>query len=639
MRSTRQNSEVEILKNAEAAVVSETCKTQIMTASGHTFHIPVMGTGHSIDTPIRVGHFGVSSVISLVDDILIDRVGRYYRERFELEPVEISRSDDDGRAKRITAYLDAVATIVQKKIAGLKALPFVPGNEKSKYFELLPDTSMLKREYERLLKTVAGPERDEIEKRLDEGIRSGSIDVNIMVKLDRTNYGRDGKALPEEFSDSLAALRGFAKSCLESKLVLSAGINQKLFAYMSRFNEFYRDQSGRIRKQIVIKVSDFRSALLQAKVLAKKGLEVSEFRVESGLNCGGHAFAANGLSLPCVLGEFRDRLGELSGMVKPLIRKFYAKQGRELPEGFDTEQPLVSVQGGIGTQGEVARLREEFGIEQTGWGSPFLLVPEATCLDDETRELLRESEQSDLYLSDVSPLGIPFNNLRGTGSEKRTKKAVEKGDPGSPCPKGYLVSSSEFGERPLCPASRSYQKQKLEQIEAASLPDGERETKIAELIEKTCICDHLGNPALIALGLVKAKAAPQCVCPGPNVAWFNRIYSLREMIDHIYGRGESLVAADRPHMFAKEVTMLVDYFGDQLGKYDGSNAAGKILRQLYENIRLGLAECARIAKKSAFENENLSSIPECLAEQEPRLERLREQMEGLLEERMEAVVA
>ena len=34
--------------------------------------------------------------------------------------------------------------------------------------------------------------------------------------------------------------------------------------------------------------------MTQSKVLAKKGIWVSEFRIESGLNCGGHAFAPGG---------------------------------------------------------------------------------------------------------------------------------------------------------------------------------------------------------------------------------------------------------------------------------------------------------------------------------------------------------
>jgi hypothetical protein len=594
---------------------------------GHCFHIPVMGTGHSIDTPIRVAHFGISSVVSLVDDILIDRIGGYYRERFDLPPVKIDRRDEDGRAKRITAYLDAMHEIVCQKLAALKALPFGIHGDKDKYFELLPDTSPLKQVYQRLIGMADGPAKERCAAELSERIEAGSIDVNIMVKLDRTNYDREGNPLGEEFSDSLAALRGFANSKLESKLVLSAGINQKLFGYLARFQDFYRDQGGRIRKRIVIKVSDFRSALLQAKVLAKKGLEVAEFRVESGLNCGGHAFAANGLSLPCVLREFRDKLDEITAAVRPLIEKFYVAQGRPLTEAMLAEKPLVSVQGGIGTHGEVQRLAEEYGVHQTGWGTPFLLVPEATCVDDGTRELLRRSGETQYYLSDVSPLGIPFNNLRQTPSELQTLKAIEAGRPGSPCPKGFLASNTEFGERPLCPASRAYQKLKLEQIKGSDLSEAERREQVSRVVEKTCICDHLGNGALIALGIVANRNAPPCVCPGPNMAWFDRLYSLREMVDHIYGRGEPLVSAERPHMFAKEISMIVEYFAKQIDRCDGSPAAIKTLREFAANVRQGMEECRLVAQKSPFPNENLASIPVTLAKLEPRLERLLEGLE------------
>ena len=38
----------------------------------HSFHIPVMGIGFTIDTPLKVSPYGMDSVISLVDDILLE---------------------------------------------------------------------------------------------------------------------------------------------------------------------------------------------------------------------------------------------------------------------------------------------------------------------------------------------------------------------------------------------------------------------------------------------------------------------------------------------------------------------------------------------------------------------------------------
>lgn len=49
-----------------------------MTYSPHSFSIPVMGTGHSIDSPIRVGPYGIDSVISIVDDLLVERIRKHY---------------------------------------------------------------------------------------------------------------------------------------------------------------------------------------------------------------------------------------------------------------------------------------------------------------------------------------------------------------------------------------------------------------------------------------------------------------------------------------------------------------------------------------------------------------------------------
>ena len=104
----------------------------------------------------------------------------------------------------------------------------------------------------------------------------------------------------------------------------------------------------------------------------------------------------------------------------------------------------ITVQGGIGTASEDRFLREYYEVDGTGWGSPFLLVPEATNVDDGTRRRLADASKEDFYLSDASPLGIPFNNLRRSSSEEQMRRRVKEGRPGSPCTKKYLVSNTEF---------------------------------------------------------------------------------------------------------------------------------------------------------------------------------------------------
>lgn len=587
----------------------------------HSFHIPVMGIGHSADTPIRVAPFGISSVVSLVDDLLLEKLRKYYSERNGFPYQEISREIPDGRAKRISAYLDLVGRLVLKKIESIRCQPFFEKNDKHAYFELLPDESSLKKEYVRLQGMKDGPEKDALAQMLNKRIEPGSIDVNIMVKLDRTVYDRKGKPLGDEFTDAKSALRGFAMSVLRSSVVFSAGMNPKLFGYLTQFKDFYRNAFGEIKKKIILKVSDFRSALVQSRFLAKRGLEVSEYRIESGLNCGGHAFPSHGQLLPSILNEYKEKWHELTKGIRPLIREYYDKIGLSFPESPTQADPVMTVQGGIGTSGEAQRLIQGFGAARTGWGSPFLLVPEVTNVDDSTRKLLRRATEEDLYLSNASPLGIPFNTLRGTKSHLTTEERIRKGKPGSPCPKGYAVTSTEFSAKPICLASREYQKKKLEQIRMSSLSEADKASLKSKVIEKTCICDQLGHGILIKLGVLSEQQAAQAVCPGPNIAWFNRTYTLKEMVDHIYGKGVSLVSEQRPHMFAKEIVMNVDYLKLMLARCHDRRTREEC-EEYKTNLERGMDLCLRISKEKPFPNENLASIGPIVEQQKARLSRL-----------------
>ncbi|MDX1617250.1 MAG: hypothetical protein R3224_00590 [Balneolaceae bacterium] len=596
--------------------------------SYHTFSIPVMGTGHSIDSPIRVGPFGIDSVISIVDDLLIEKIRRHYSRINGLPYTSIPRTAEDGRARRITAYLNLVQKIVRDRFDRIRNQPFFEKNEKAKYFELLPAESGIRKMYDRLMQTEEGSMRDKLACELSRLMRPGSIDVNIMAKVDGLNYEKNGKPLSPEYSDANAALRGYANSALSSSLILSAGFNPRLYNYLTEFRDFYRDATGRIKKKIILKVSDFRSALIQGKYLAKKGLEVFEYRIESGLNCGGHAFASDGYLLPGLLREFREKREMLTDAIRPLIEAYYEEEGDGFSEEWETTEPRLTVQGGIGTSGEARRLLEDFGMDATGWGSPFLMVPEATTVDRATRSLLEDAGEEDLYLSNVSPLGVPFNNVRNTGSEVWHKEQIEKGKPGSPCPKGFLKFNSEFTEQPICPASTQYQQLKLEEIRGMDANGNEKKRLREEVLTKACLCDHLGNGALIDLGLLEERRAPQAICPGPNIAWFDRTYTLREMTDHIYGRSRSLVPESRPHMFAKEMAMYVDYLEDLVRQSDGSGGDRKKLERFKENLMEGIEYCVEISDGDPYDDENLDSIRQTAAVQRERLSRLLQKAEA-----------
>lgn len=594
-----------------------------MSATPHNFHIPVMGTGHSVDTPIRVAHLGIDSVISIVDDLLLEKIRKHYSQLYDIPFTSISRSTHDGRAKRISAYLDTVNDIVQRKFDDLKSASFSENTEKNSYFRMLPETNPLRSLWEMMTALPDSDKRKEIEQKLTSALTPGSIDVNIMAKVDHLESDSENKPYSSEFSDACAALRGYAESAVQSAVVLSAGFNPRLYNYIAEFPQFYRDTTGHIKKKIILKVSDFRSALIQGKYLAKKGLEISEFRIESGLNCGGHAFYSDGRLLPVLLDEFREKKSILSKQFKPLVTSFYEKMGWEYPEPALEEEPEVTVQGGIGNHGENMRLMQDYEVDRTGWGSPFLVVPEATCVDDPTLQLLINAGKDDLYLSKVSPLGVPFNNIRNSGSEQWTKERIEKGKPGSGCPKGFLKSNTEFTESPICTASSQYQLLKLAQISESNESEDQKQQQRDEVLAKTCLCNHLGNGSLLKLNIIKEKHGPQAICPGPNIAWFNGPYTLSQMTDHIYGRGDSLVSDERPHMFAKELEMNVDYLEKVMDISDSEDPkTTKYLESILKNVEEGMKYCQDLAEKTPWPGENLTSLAETVNEQQKRLQLL-----------------
>lgn len=590
-----------------------------MSHSPHNFSIPVMGTGHSIDSPIRVGPYGINSVISIVDDLLVEKIRKHYCKQYNFEYNNIARNAEDGRARRITAYLDTVQEIVEQKFSVIKNQPFFEKNDKSKYFEMLPDGSGIKEKYDQLMSTEEGSLRDRLSYELSRLMRPGSIDVNIMAKVDKLNYTKGGAPMSQEFSDASAALRGYAKSKVSSSLILSAGFNPRLYNYITEFKDFYRDTAGEIKKKIILKVSDFRSALIQGKYLAKKGLEVFEYRIESGLNCGGHAFPSDGHLMPSLLREFREKRDQLTNAVQPLIEKYYEENGDGFSGDWEITEPRLTVQGGIGVSGEADRLLNDFEMDATGWGSPFLLVPEATTVDKPTRQLLESAGEKELYLSGVSPLGVPFNNIKNTGSEKYKEERIEKGKPGSPCPKGFLKSNTEFTDQPICTASTQYQLLKLDQIAQSEMDPDKKEKKREKVLNKACLCDHLGNGALINLGILAEHRAPQAICPGPNIAYYDGEYTLREMVDHIYGRSESLADEERPHMFAKEITLYVDYVEELADQLEDESGLKK-LQKFQKNLDEGMEYCLKIADSEPYQDENMSSISFTVSKQKQRLQ-------------------
>jgi hypothetical protein len=567
--------------------------------SPHTFHIPVMGTGFMIDAPLRVAKYGISSVLSLVDDVLIEQMRRYHCHQADEPYEEIGNKDDDARARRITAYLNLLDSLVGRQVAALQASPFQPGSEITRYFELLPE-SPLRREYRSMLATDDADQRRRLQDRLRGLATPGTIDVNIMSKGDRDIY-RDGEKLPAMYSDASAALRGFANSTLASSIVFSAGFNPRLYNYAAAFDDFFPDRHGLLKKKIVLKVSDYHSAEVQGRYLAKRGLWVSEFRVESGLNCGGHTFTTCGFLLGPILEQFAQKKRELVEQLHAAYVKALARLDR--PSPAVPHDVRVTVQGGIGTAEEDRLLREDYAADGTGWATPFLLVPEVTNVDDEHLRKLCQAGDDEVYLSDSSPFGLPIWNLRSSASENARRRRIADGRPGSPCRKGYVrLFNTEFTPLPICTASHQYQKQKLDQIaHATDLTEPQRTAMREHLLAKSCICHDLAGGATLKLGI--DPAATPAICCGPNIVNFSRIASLDEMVGHIYGRTSLLANPARPHIFVRELAINIDFLRGEIQKHELGMGSYTLdyFREFRDNLLAGIVHYQRFADRIGAE--------------------------------------
>ena len=526
----------------------------------HSFHIPVMGIGFTIDSPLKVAQYGIDSVISLVDDILVEKMRKVYSEKFEIPYKEISDKVDDFRAKRITSYLNLLHEQTEHKFNQLKDFTSEKSEALKDYINMLPEYSSIKKEFLKL--TEEGVDFTKIKDWASKNLTKGSIDVNIMTKVDKGNY-LNKKLLPIEYNDAHAALRGYSESKLSSSLVLSAGMNPRLYSYISNFDDFFPDENGNIKKKIILKVSDYRSAFIQGKFLAKKGLWVSEYRIESGLNCGGHAFATDGFLLGPVLKEFKENKETLKNQTQALLMEALKDVNRDIP--INDLELKITTQGGVGTDEEHSFLMEQYQLDSVGWGSPFLLVPEATSVDKSTLEKLANAKEEDLYLSNTSPLGVPFNTLRGNTKDLEKQQFIDKDRPGSSCPNKFIALNNEFKESGLCTASREYQYLKLKELDSLELSSEEKVQKHNKIIEKSCICVGLSTSTLILNDMsTKKTGIGVSVCPGPNMAYYDKIMSLKSITDHIYGRKNMISRTDRPNIFIKELSLYITHLQEKV---------------------------------------------------------------------------
>jgi hypothetical protein len=168
---------------------------------------------------------------------------------------------------------------------------------------------------------------------------------------------------------------------------------------------------------------------------------------------------------------------------------------------------------------------------------------------------------------------VPFNTVTGTSNERFRHERQKKDRFGSSCPKKLLALSKEYSPEGMCTASKKYQDLKFAELEQEKeqLPAMLYKKKKEAISEKACLCVGLVNAAYLENGLeIKGEKQGVVICPGPNLAYFNKQVSLSGMVKHIYGNDNILETADRPNMFVNELKMYIGHLAKEIGDFSGT---------------------------------------------------------------------
>jgi hypothetical protein len=144
-------------------------------------------------------------------------------------------------------------------------------------------------------------------------------------------------------------------------------------------------------------------------------------------------------------------------------------------------------------------------------------------------------------------------------------------------------------------------------LENKSVSKEDYQKEFEQITEKSCICVGLGTSALLVNDIDhKTEKEGVSVCPGPNMAYFSKIMSLKEITDHIYGRANYISTAYRPNFFIKELTIYIEYLKNKIEETKGSLTLKqeKYLNTFSENLDHGISYYQSMfeSMKDVFQN-------------------------------------
>ena len=158
-----------------------------------------MGIGFTVDSALKVARFGIDSVMSLSGQPLQEKLRKFYSDKYGIAYEAITEKADDYRAQRTKAYLNLLNDMLNITFEEFKNSPARHKDDIEKHIDMLPDSANMKKEFQDLL--AGSDNADEFKTWVEANLRLGSIDVNIMTKLDKENYVKGRSYLLNKTTD------------------------------------------------------------------------------------------------------------------------------------------------------------------------------------------------------------------------------------------------------------------------------------------------------------------------------------------------------------------------------------------------------------------------------------------------------
>lgn len=131
------------------------------------------------------------------------------------------------------------------------------------------------------------------------------------------------------------------------------------------------------------------------------------------------------------------------------------------------------------------------------------------------------------------------------------------------------------------------------------------------ITEKACLCVGLANASYLENDIeIKGQSQGVIICPGPNMAYFDKEVSLSKMVQHIYGNATVMTDSNRPNLFLKELKMYIDYLMNEISDTTADLTAGQIKKwnAFKNNMIEGIGYYQAMFSSSHFLEDSIAEI-------------------------------